>query len=188
MNSMLEMFPILVFAGAYYLADIFVATAAAIAASVVQVAWFWLRDGRVKTSHLVTLAVIILFGGMTLAFQDESFIKWKFTVVSWLFAAVVFGSRFVGERTLVERMMGGSFTVPGFVWLRANAAIGILLLAEGAINVYVMYNFDTDTWFNVKLYGMSAATLLFMLGLGYYLARYVNAEAEAETVSSTEEK
>ncbi|NOX76080.1 MAG: septation protein A, partial [Gammaproteobacteria bacterium] len=62
MNSILEMFPFLVFAGAYYLADIFTATAMAIAASVIQVAWFWFRDGRVKTSHLITLVLIVVFG------------------------------------------------------------------------------------------------------------------------------
>ncbi|NOX76696.1 MAG: septation protein A [Gammaproteobacteria bacterium] len=186
MNSILEMFPFLIFAGAYYLADIFTATAMAIAASIVQVAWFWFRDGRVKTSHLITLVLIVVFGGMTLAFQDESFIKWKFSIVSWLFAAVIFGSHFVGDRTLVERMMGASFTVPGFVWQRANAAIGSLMLLEGLVNVYVMYAFDTDTWFNIKFYGMTAATLLFMLGLGLYLTRYV--EDEPQTVTLKEEE
>ncbi len=188
MNSILEMFPILVFAAAYYLADIFTATAMAIAASIIQVAWFWFRDGRIKNSHLVTLGVIIVFGGMTLAFQDESFIKWKFTVVSWLFALVIFGSHFVGDKTIVERLMGASFAVPGFVWQRANAAVGSLMLLEGAVNIYVMYNFDTDTWFNVKFYGMTAATLLFMVGLGLYLTRHVEDEPEPQAVTRTEEE
>ena len=85
MNSILELFPVLVFVAAYYMADIFTATALAIAASVAQVAIFWFRDREVKKKHLITLVMIAAFGGLTLALQDEMFIKWKFTAVSWLF-------------------------------------------------------------------------------------------------------
>ncbi|MDT8384850.1 MAG: septation protein A [Gammaproteobacteria bacterium] len=180
MNSLLEFFPLLVFVGAYYLADIFTATAVAIAASVVQVAIFWFRDRTVKKSHLITLVVIIVFGGLTLVLQDESFIKWKFTVVSVLFGLVIYASHFIGEKTIVERMMGAAMELPRFVWSRANAAMGTLMMAEGLVNVYVLYNFDTETWFNIKFYGMTAATLLFMLVLGFYLARYIKEESEPE--------
>ena len=182
MNSLLEFFPLLVFVGAYYFADIFTATAAAIAASLVQVAVFWFRDRQVKKSHLITLLVIIVFGGLTLVLQDETFIKWKFTVVSCLFGAVIFGSQFIGEKTLVERMMGATMELPKFVWRRANAAMGSLMMLEGIVNIYVLYNYDTETWFNIKFYGMTAATLLFMLALGFYLARYIKDENEAQPV------
>ena len=168
----------MVFVGAYYLADIFTATALAIAASIVQVAVFWFRDRKVKKSHLVTLAVIVVFGGLTLVLQDETFIKWKFTVVSCLFGAVIFGSQFIGDKTLVERMMGAAMDLPKFVWLRANIAMGSLMMLEGIVNIYVLYNYDTDTWFNIKFYGMTAATLLFMLALGLYLARYIKDEED----------
>lgn len=195
MNSLLEFFPLLVFVGAYYLADIFTATALAIAASIVQVAVFWFREGKVKNSHLLTLVVIVVFGGLTLFLQDETFIKWKFTVVSCLFGLVIFGSQFIGKKTIVERMMGGAMKLPGFVWQRANIAMGSLMMFEGIANIYVLYNFDTDTWFNIKFYGMTAVTLLFMLGMGFYLARYIKDESEAqplkqeaESIDSKEEK
>jgi intracellular septation protein len=183
MNSLLELFPLLVFVGAYYLGDIFTATAVAIVASIVQVALYWYRERQVKKSHLVTLVVITVFGGLTLILQDETFIKWKFTVVSWVFALVIYGSHFMGDKTLVERMMGASMALPKFVWSRANAAMGTLMLAEGIINIYVLYNFDTETWFNIKFYGMTAVTVLFMLVLGFYLARYIKDESEPQQIN-----
>ncbi|MBL1275047.1 MAG: septation protein A [Ectothiorhodospiraceae bacterium] len=185
MNAILEFFPLLVFVGAYYFADIFTATAVAIVASVVQVAIFWFRDRTVKKSHLITLAVIVVFGGLTLFLQDETFIKWKFTVVSWLFALAIFGSHFIGNKTMVERMMGATLELPTFVWARANAAMGSLMLVEGVVNIYVLYNFDTDTWFNIKLYGMTAVTMLFMLALGFYLAKHVKDETDITTATAT---
>jgi len=182
MKSLLDHFPLLVFVAAYYFADIFTATAAAIAASIIQVAVFWFRDRTVKKSHLITLVVIVVFGGLTLILQDETFIKWKFTVVSWVFALVIYGSHFMGDKTIVERMMGATMELPKFVWGRANAAMGTLMLAEGIINIYVLYNFDTETWFNIKFYGMTAVTLLFMLVMGFYLARYLEDEIEAQEI------
>jgi intracellular septation protein len=103
-------------------------------------------------------------------------------VVSWVFALVIYGSHFMGDKTIVERMMGATMELPKFVWGRANAAMGTLMLAEGIINIYVLYNFDTETWFNIKFYGMTAVTLLFMLVMGFYLARYLEDEIEAQEI------
>ncbi len=137
MNSLLEFFPVLVFVVVYYAADIFTATILAIVASLLQVMVFWSRDGTVKKKHLITLLLIVVFGGLTLALQDEIFIKWKFTAVSWLFGAVILGSQFIGEKTIVERLMGANFDLPQFVWRRANAATAGLMGFEGIANIYV---------------------------------------------------
>jgi intracellular septation protein len=182
MNSVLDLFPVLIFVAAYYLADIFTATALAIAASIVQVAIFWFRDRQVKKKHLVTLVMIAVFGGLTLILQDEMFIKWKFTVVSWLFGVVILGSQFIGDKTIVERLMAANFDLPQSIWIRANAATAGLMFLEGIINIYVMYNYDTQTWFNIKFYGMTAMTIAFMLALGLYLAKYVQDEPEVEAI------
>lgn len=186
MNSVLELFPVLIFVAAYYLADIFTATALAIAASIIQVAVFWFRDGEVKKKHLITLVMIAVFGGLTLILQDEMFIKWKFTAVSWLFALVILGSQFIGEKPIIERLMGASFDLPQNIWRRANTATAGLMAFEGIANIYVLYNYDTETWFNIKFYGMTAMTMVFMLVLGLYLAKYNKDEAETEPVKQEE--
>jgi len=125
MKFLFDFFPILLFFIAYKLEGIFVATAVAIAASFLQVGLYWLKHRRFETSHLVTLVLIAVFGGLTLFLQDEAFIKWKPTVINWLFAAVFIGSQYIGKKTIVERMMGTSLTLPDFVWVRLNASWAI---------------------------------------------------------------
>ena len=188
MKFLFDFFPVLLFFIAYKVDGIYTATAVAIAASFLQVSLYWLKHRRFDNKHLITLVILAVFGGLTLFLQDETFIKWKFSLVSWLFGLVIFGSQFWGDKTVVERTMGASLALPKFVWQRANAALGTLMMVEGFANVFVLYTFDTDTWFNFKFYGMTGATLAFMLGLGFYLARYMEEENEAQAVTQSEEE
>ena len=112
MKLLFDFFPLVLFFGAYKLFDIYVATLVAMAASLAQVVFIRIRHQRFETTHLVTLFVILLFGGMTLIFQDDMFIKWKPTIVNWIFAVVVLGSQFIGKRTVLERLLGGQMQMP----------------------------------------------------------------------------
>ena len=180
MKFLFDFFPILLFFIAYKLYGIYVATAVAIVASFVQVGLFWLKQHRFETMHLVTLGLIVVFGGATLLLEDEMFIKWKPTVLNWLFALVFLGSQYIGEKSLVERMMSKAITVPQPIWLRLNMSWVLFFVAVGCANLYVVYSFDTDTWVNFKLFGMMGLTLLFVLGQGFYLARHIPQESEIE--------
>ena len=120
MKFLFDLFPILLFFLAYKLYDIYVATAVAIAAAFLQTGLYWLKNRKFETMHLVTLGILIVFGGLTLALHDPLFIKWKPTVVNWLFAVIFLGSRFIGERTLVERMMSHAISAPAAVWLHRH--------------------------------------------------------------------
>jgi len=180
MKFLYDFFPILLFFIAYKLYGIYAATVAAIVASFVQVGWYWLQHRRFENMHLITLALLVVFGGLTLFLQDENFIKWKPTVINWLFAVVFLGSQFYGKKTLVERMMGASIELPASLWPRLNLAWSLFFVFLGLVNLYVMYNFDTDTWVNFKLFGMTGLTLVFVLAQGVYLARLVKAEPVAE--------
>ena len=113
----------------------------AIAASLLQVGWHWLRTRKVETMHLVTLGILVVFGGLTIALQDRAFIMWKPSVVNWLFAAVFFGSQFVGEKPLIERMMSHAIEVPPPIWRRLNYLWVLFFLAMGAANLYVANQF-----------------------------------------------
>lgn len=180
MKLLFDLFPVLLFFLAYKLHDIYVATAVAIAASVVQVAWFWWRQRRVETMHLVTLGLIAGLGGATLWLHSEEFIKWKPTVVNWLFGFAFLGSQFIGGKTLVERMMGKTIILPAAIWQRLNLVWAGFFLLLGGANVFVMYRFDTDTWVNFKLFGMLGLTLAFMLGQALYLARHISTEPQRQ--------
>jgi intracellular septation protein len=173
MKFLADFFPILLFFVAYQLYDIYVATAVAIAASFIQVGYFWLRNHRVEKMHLVTLALLILFGGLTLILRDPLFIKWKPTVVNWLFAVVFLGSHFIGKKTIVERMMSHAVTLPLEIWVRLNTAWSLFFVASGALNLYVAFNYAEATWVNFKLFGLLGLTMVFVVLQALYLARHV---------------
>jgi intracellular septation protein len=173
MKFLFDFFPILLFFLAYKVYDIYVATAVAIAASFVQVGLHFARHKRVENSHLITLAILVLFGGATLLLQDEMFIKWKPSVVNWIFAIAFLGSQFIGNKTIIERMMSKSVSLPATIWLRLNMSWVIFFVALGIINLYVVYNFDTDTWVNFKLFGMMGLTIMFIIAQAIYMSRHI---------------
>jgi intracellular septation protein len=178
MKFLFDLFPIILFFIAYKMYDIYVATAVAIAAAFVQTGLFWLKHRKFEKMHLITLAILVVFGGLTLILRDPVFIKWKPTVVNWLFGAAFLGSRFIGDKTLVERMMSHAITAPVAVWQRINWAWVVFFIAMGLLNIYVAYNYSEDTWVNFKLFGMMGLTLVFVFGQAFYLSRYMETEEE----------
>ncbi|KPJ97007.1 MAG: septation protein A [Gammaproteobacteria bacterium SG8_15] len=150
-----DFFPVLLFFVAYKVYDIYVATAVAIAASFVQVGAYWFKHKKFENSHLITLAILVVFGGATILLHDEMFIKWKPSVVNWIFAIVFLGSQFIGSKTIIERMMSKNVTLPATVWLKLNMSWVIFFIALGIINLFVVYNFDTDTCVIIQAIYMS---------------------------------
>lgn len=185
MKLLFDFFPILLFFIAYKVFDIYIATAVAIAAGFLQSGLYWAKHRRFEKMHIITLLLLVVFGGATLILQDEMFIKWKPSVLNWLFGAVFIGSQFIGKKTIVERMMGGNVTLPAPVWTRLNLSWGIFFIALGFINLYVVYHFDTDTWVNFKLFGMLGLTIAFVIAQSIYLMRHVNHSAESAPAAST---
>jgi intracellular septation protein len=173
MKFLFDLFPILLFFLAYKLYDIYVATAVAIAAAFLQTGVYWLKHRKFETMHLVTLGILVVFGGLTLALHDPLFIKWKPTVVNWLFAVIFLGSRFIGQRTLVERMMSHAISAPAAVWLKLNWAWTLFFIAIGLANLFVAYRFSEATWVNFKLFGMLGLTLMFVFAQAIYLSRFM---------------
>jgi intracellular septation protein len=141
MKFLIDFFPVLLFFVAYKVYDIYVATAVAIAASILQVSWFWLRHRRTETMHLVTLGLLVVFGGLTIALQDRTFIMWKPSIVNWLFAAAFLLSQFVGDRPLIERMMSHAIEVPKPIWRRLNLLWVLFFVLSGAANLLVAAGF-----------------------------------------------
>lgn len=180
MKFLVDFLPILLFFIAYKLYDIYVATAVAIAASVAQVSWSWLRHRKVEKMQWVTLGLIVVLGGLTLLLQDETFIKWKPTLVNWLFAIAFLGSQYIGKQSILRRMMSANLSLPDPVWLRLNWIWVGFFTALGALNLYVAYYFDTETWVNFKLFGMLGLTIAFVIAQGFYLSRYIKADEKAE--------
>ena len=172
MKFLFDLLPFVLFFVAFKLADIYVATAVAIATSVLQVAWLKLRRQRVPVMLWASLAIIAVFGGATLLLQDETFIKWKPTVLYWLFAAVLAGSALM-RRNLVRSVMSQEVQLPDAIWARLNLAWIVFFALMGAANLYVAFNYPTDLWVNFKLFGGMGLMLVFVVGQALVLARYV---------------
>ena len=193
MKFLYDFFPILLFFIAYKMYDIFVATAVAIVASFVQVMLFWVQHRRFEKMQLVTLALIALLGGATLMFQDENFIKWKPSVVNWLFAVVFLGSQWIGKKPLIQRLMEQHIQVDKqSVWTVVNLSWVGFFIFSGLLNLYVAFNFSTDVWVNFKLFGLMGLTFVFVIAQGIYLTQHVieeedNGEKQAVPVANNNE-
>ncbi len=168
-----DFLPIILFFVVYKMYDIYTATAVAIVAAIVQATLFYSKHRKLEKMHYINVGMLVLFGGATLLFQNEAFIMWKPTVINWLLAAVLLGSHFIGEKTVIQRLMDSSLTLPQEIWSRINISWILFFLLSGALNIYVAFNYDTDTWVNFKLFGMLGISVVFMVAQGLYLTRYL---------------
>lgn len=173
MKFLFDLFPVILFFIAFKLQGIYAATAVAIAASFAQIGWLWLRGRKIDTMLWVSLAIIVVFGGATLLLHDETFIKWKPTVLYWLFASVLSVSALVFRKNLIRAMLGEQIQLPEPAWSKLNFSWVGFFACMGFINLYVAFNFPTDTWVNFKLFGGMGLMLAFVIGQGLFLAKYV---------------
>jgi intracellular septation protein len=156
------------------------ATLVAIIASFIQVSLYRMRHGRFERMHLVSLGILTLVGGATLVLRDPIYFMWKPTLLNWLFALVFLGSMWIGRKPLVERMMGGSISVPSEIWKRLKLAwVGFFILT-GVLNILVAYQFSEEAWVNFKMFGLLGLTVIFIFLQAFYLARYMPEAASEE--------
>jgi intracellular septation protein len=174
MQLLFDFLPIIAFVATFKLADMYVATVVFIAACAIQVAAHWLRTRTFNKLHLVTAGFAVVFGGLTLAVHDTAFIKWKFTIVNWLFATLFLGSmwRRLSDRPLVQRVMSAAatgLTLTEAHWRRLNLAWAAYLFLMGAANLVALHYLSDDDWMDFKFYSLGA-TLMFVLGQAYWIA------------------
>ena len=169
MKQFLEFIPILVFVAVYYFTDIFYATGALMIAVTVQAGGMWIAGKPIPQQLKITLWLSLIFGGLTLAYQDKTFIQWKPTIINWVMALAMVGSQFVGQKNLVHRFLGRQLDLPGVVWTRLNLGWALGFFLAGALNLYVAYNFSEAFWVNYKLFGGMGITLLYVIITVVYL-------------------
>ena len=178
MKFLTDLFPVILFFAAYQMYDIYVATGVAIAASALQVGYLFLRGRKIENMHWVTLGLLVVFGGLTLILHDPTFIKWKPTVVNWLFAAAFLLSSVFMQRGLLQRMMDHAIQLPDPIRKRLNIAWVTFFIGLGVVNLYVAFNYSEEIWVNFKLFGLLGLTLVFVIGQGIYLARYMEEDKQ----------
>jgi len=170
-----DFLPVIVFFVAFKVADIFVATALAIAVTIAQIGWVLARRRKVAPMQWASLAIIVIFGGATLILRDETFIKWKPSVLYWL-SGLAFLGGLAFRTNFVRAVMGEGVVLPEPIWKKLAIAWGLFFLFMGTLNLWVAYHFSTAAWVNFKLFGGMGLILAFVFAQALWLARYVQDE------------
>lgn len=160
-------------------APVLLATVVVILATLAQVAWIIARGRKVDTMLWVSLALVTVFGGATIWFHNETFIKWKPSVLYWVMGLSFWLSQLVFRKNLLRALIGEQLTLPPGVWQRLNFMWVAFFAFMGLLNLYVAYSFSTDTWVNFKLFGGIGLMFAFTIAQGLYISRHVQDEAEA---------
>jgi intracellular septation protein len=170
MQLLVDFFPIIVFFVVFKLYGMYAATAAIIVAMAVQIGYQWLRERKVNNMLLISGLGVLLFGSATLLLHKPIFIQWKPTIVYWLFAGILLGSRFIGKKTMIERLMGHAIELPATMWRQLNLMWVANFSILGAANLYVVYHYDQATWVNFKLFGTLGLTLVTVIAQAIWIA------------------
>lgn len=175
-----DLFPLILFFIAFKVADIYTATAVAIAAGVLQFLWLKLRGKTIEAMHWINLGVIVVFGGATLFFQNDAFIKWKPTVLYWIFAAALLGGQLLFKRNLMHKLMGSQIELPPAAWNRLNVSWAGFFLFCGAINLYVAFSgqFTESQWVSFKVFGLLVLMVVFVIGQSIWMSRYMKDDTD----------
>jgi intracellular septation protein len=173
MSQLFELIPLIGFFAAYKLYDIYMAVIVLAGLMTVGLVITKLQKKKITNMQLISWLLVMIFGGITLFFRNEIFIKWKPTVLNWGFGLAFLISHFVGEKNLTERLLSAAkIEAPKNVWQTLNFSWVVFFLISGALNIFVAYQFSTDVWVNFKLFGLFGLTLLFAVGQAFYLGRY----------------
>jgi len=178
----IEFLLLVIFFVAFKMYDIYIATITIMVGATLQVIFTRIFSGKYEKKQLIILAMLYVFGGMTVYFHDPIFIKWKPTFVFGILGLVVFFSNFIGKKPMMQRVIEHAFAdnknaeVPLNVWKKLNMAWAIFFIVLGTSNVFVAYYFSTNTWVHFKLYGVLSALIIFSLAQSIFLSKYLSLE------------
>jgi len=186
-----DLFPLILFFVAYRVADIYTATAVAMAASVGQWIWLKARGKAIELMHWINLVIILGFGGATLWLRSEVFIMWKPTVLYWLFGSAIAVGLLVFRRNLVQQLMNatGQLELPDAVWQRMAWMWSAFFIIMGCLNLVVAFSgwFSESQWVSFKVFGTTILFVAFVVGVSLYMSRYLSHDSESPS-SSTDSK
>src|SRR5436309_11958881 len=142
MKLLLDFFPIALFFVAFKLWGIYVATGVAIVATIAQIGWIKHAHGKVEPMQWLSLAIIVLFGGATILAHDETFIKWKPTVLYWLMGGSLALGMLGFRKNLLKSVMGSQLELPEPAWRAMNWSWIVFFAIMGVVNLWVVFHYD----------------------------------------------
>lgn len=163
--------PLAVFVAVYFAQGLMPATVVLMIATVIGLALSWLVERKLPLMPMVTAAIVVVFGGLTLWLNDEAFIKMKPTIIYALFAALILGGLALGKSVL-KKVLGHALSMDEAGWRKLSLRVGLFFIAMAAANEVVRHVLSTDHWVLWKMPGSLIITLAFMLAQGPLILRH----------------
>jgi len=173
MPAIFEFIPLIIFFVFYKFVDIYWATGSLIITSALQILYFYFKKEKIPTKYWVFFGIIAVFGSLTIFFHDDAFIKWKVTVINGFFAIALLISQYVFKKNLIKQFLSEALTLPENIWSKLNLAWAGFFALCGALNLYIAFNFEQDTWVNFKVFGLTGLTFVFAIGSIMALYKYL---------------
>lgn len=178
MKFLFEFLPIVLFFIAFKIKGIYYATAIAIIVSICQILFAWARKRPIEPMMWISLVILLLFGGSTLLLHNEWFIKWKPTILYWIFSLIILISQFGFKKNIIQKLLSKQIQMPDKIWKRLNLGWGLFFCILGAVNLFVAYHFSTDIWVNFKLFGILGLILIFGIIQSIFIAPFLDKTSE----------
>jgi len=185
MQLLVDYIPLVAFILAYFYKDIFFATGMLMAVMPLVLVLQWLMTKKINKIYAASTVLVLVLGGATLAFRNPTFLYWKPTVLNWLIAIVFLGSQWIGEKTIVQKMLDNAAELSPDQWVRLNQIWVVFFSIVGGINLYVAYNFSEAFWVKFKLFGMLGLTLVFVVIQSVWLTLATQKNAKPAEDSKT---
>ncbi len=180
MKALFEYLPLVVFFVFYKFLDIYWATAALIVLSGLQILIHYIQKKPIPKRHWIFFFLILIFGGLTIFFHDDTFLKWKVSIINGFFAFALLISRYVFNSNIIKQFLQESMELPEKVWDKLNLAWALFFIFCGSLNWYVAFHFDLETWVNFKVFGLTGLTFIFAISSIAMLYKYLPQEDSSE--------
>jgi len=178
MHAVFEYIPLVIFYVFWKFGDIYWATGSLIVTSALQILYFVIRKKPIPTKNWVFFGLIAVFGGLTIFMHDDTFLKWKVTVINGFFALALLVSNYVFKKNIIKQFLGESLTLPEKIWSKLNFSWAIFFALCGLLNLYIAFNFDQEVWVNFKVFGLTGLTFIFAIGSVFSLYKYMPQDEE----------
>jgi len=188
MYLFLEYLPLIIFFIVNKFADLYWATGSLIVTTALQLGFYRFKKEKIPTRHWVIFALVLVFGGLTIYLHDDAFIKWKVTIINLLFSVTLLVSNYAFNKNIIREFLAESLTLPANIWARLNLAWAVFFAFIAALNYYVAFNFELETWVNFKVFGLTGLMFVFSITSILLLYKYMpNEETESDESSTSEQ-
>lgn len=187
MNAVFEYVPLVIFFILYKTVDLYWATGSLIVTSALQIIYYLVRKEPVPTRSWIFFGIIAVFGGLTIFLHDDTFIKWKVTIINLFFTLALLISQQFFKKNLLKQFLGEALTLPDNIWVKLNFSWAMFFALCAALNYYVAFNYEQEVWVNFKVFGLTGLTFVFALGSILSLYKYMpqDEEAKEETIGES---